>query len=96
MSFSPRPLSRLRPHGERPLPSLEKAEVAVEMSVLGEDAATCFRRIESLAIGSVGMHNKDAVELLRVHQVSLEAKVLAVGTAKAVQRAFRRPVLDVS
>lgn len=48
------PLSRLRPHGERPLPSLEKAEVGVEMSVLGEDAATCFRRIESLAIGSVG------------------------------------------
>ena len=37
------------------------------------------------------MHNKDAVELLRVHQVGLEAKVLAVGTAKAVQRAFRRP-----
>lgn len=79
------PLSRLRPSVTRNICGLQREEVFVQNNLLSENASTCFRRIESLAVGLQG--GQESPELLRIRQVGLEPKVLAVGTSKAVQRA---------
>eukprot|EP00435_Cladocopium_sp_Y103_P038625 s459_g10.t1 len=79
------PLSRLRPSVTRNIEGLQREEAFVQSNLLSEDVSTCFRRIESLAVGL--QDGRESPELLRIRQVGLEPKVLAVGTFKAVQRA---------
>ncbi|CAK9045426.1 unnamed protein product [Durusdinium trenchii] len=81
------PLSRLRPCVS-PKGNVEnllrKEEVVVDRELLAEDTSSCFRRVESLA---VGLQAQETTELLRIRKVTLEPKILAIGTVKAVQRA---------
>ncbi|CAE7835847.1 fmr1 [Symbiodinium sp. CCMP2592] len=90
------PRSRLRPCSSREgnvAGVLQKAEVTVDVSYArwldSPDAATAFRRVECMAVGlQTGDARCAPSDLLKVHCTGTrEAKVIAIGTKKAVQRA---------
>ncbi|OLP82213.1 Fragile X mental retardation syndrome-related protein 2 [Symbiodinium microadriaticum] len=90
------PRSRLRPCSSREgnvAGVLQKAEVTVDVSYArwldSPDAAIAFRRVECMAVGlQTGDARCAPSDLLKVHCTGTrEAKVIAIGTKKAVQRA---------
>ncbi|CAE7808101.1 fmr1, partial [Symbiodinium sp. CCMP2456] len=90
------PRSRLRPCSSREgnvAGVLQKAEVTVDVSYArwldSPDAASAFRRVECMAVGlQTGDARCAPTDLLKVHCTGTrEAKVIAIGTKKAVQRA---------